>query len=411
MTLGESLADKVKKMLEQPSVGTPHVKTNKKYPTGWEPGVRYDKDTMSVITDAVPKLENEDSWKAAVEALGVSMPDGWKVTLVEAKYDGSAWQRQNEGEDATTAPVWRYKFRVDQTANSINADELFSVIDKHRARKKSAEEKPVNLTSTWILATGDWQLGKSDGDGAVGTVERILEATDKAVDRIRELKRLKRFPGTAALFLTGDCVEGFVSQGGGNVWRTNMTMTEQVRAYRRLVMHMTTTLANEVDNLQILAVPGNHGETFRIGKNLGTRVDDSWDLDAVVAVEEALRHKGDSYDHVRFTLPDVDESTVTVDLGGTIVGCAHGHLIQRGDVKKWIGEQARNMAPIGDAHLIITGHRHHLRVESMGPRTWIQVPAMESESTWWRNRTGEVSPPGMVSLLTGEKTWGDLAVH
>ena len=54
MTLGESLADKVKKMLEQPSVGTPHVKTNKKYPTGWEPGVRYDKDTMSVITDAVP---------------------------------------------------------------------------------------------------------------------------------------------------------------------------------------------------------------------------------------------------------------------------------------------------------------------------------------------------------------------
>jgi hypothetical protein len=35
---------------------------------------------------------------------------------------------------------------------------------------------------------------------------------------------------------------------------------------------------------------------------------------------------------------------------------------------------------------------------------------MESESVWWRHRTGEVSPPGMVSVLVGGGTWSELAV-
>jgi len=249
-----------------------------------------------------------------------------------------------------------------------------------------------------------------DGDGSEGTVQRILESTDRAVDRIREMKRLKRWPGAACLALTGDCVEGFVSQGGANIWRTNLTMTEQVRLYRRLVMQMTTTLAKEVDSLLVTAVPGNHGETVRIGGKMATRIDDSWDLDSVAAVAEALLMNPDAYGHVGFHLPQADEGEVVLDLHGTVTAIAHGHQVPRGDVSKWVAEHARNMTAVGDARLIITGHHHHLVIKAMGPRSWIQVPAMESESTWWKHRTGEISAPGMVSLLTGDGHWSDLAV-
>jgi hypothetical protein len=249
-----------------------------------------------------------------------------------------------------------------------------------------------------------------DGDGAEGTIERILEGTDKAIDRIRELKRLKRFPGSATLALTGDCVEGFLSQNGGNIWRTRLTMTEQVRLYRRLVMDMVVKLSKEVDSLLVTAVPGNHGETVRVAGKMATRMDDSWDLDSVVAVAEALAHNPDAYGHVAFHLPQPDQGEIVLDLAGTVTAIAHGHQAPRGDVPKWVAEHAKNMAPVGDAHLIITGHHHHLAMKTLGPRTWIQVPAMESKSDWWEHRTGEVSMPGMVSLLVSGGHWSDLAV-
>jgi predicted phosphodiesterase len=187
-------------------------------------------------------------------------------------------------------------------------------------------------------------------------------------------------------------------------------MTEQVRLYRRLVFEIVTRLAGETENLLVVAVPGNHGETVRLMGKMSTRMDDSWDIDAVIAVAETLQQNKAAYSHVKFVTPSKDEGTIVLDLGGTITAIAHGHQVKGGNVPKWVAEHAKNMAPVGDAHLIVTGHHHHLHIQTMGPRTWIQVPAMESESTWWREKTGEVSPPGMVSMLVGGRTWSDLAV-
>ena len=379
------------------------------YPNGWEPGVLHgDEGTLTVTTDRVPKLDDQDSWKAAVESLGVSIPEGWTIRLYEARYDPAAWHRDKEDGEAVTRPAWRYRFKIEQaSASSVPIDDLLEIITKHKPKKFSSQ--PLG-TKQWILATGDWQLGKIDGDGAQGTIDRILAATDRSIERIGELKRLKKWPGSAVLALTGDCVEGFNSQNGANIWRTNLTMTEQVRLYRRLVHHIVTRLSEEVDSLLVLAVPGNHGETVRTAGKMSTRIDDSWDIDAVIAVADALEQNKEAYGHVKFVTPAKDEGAIVLDFGGTITAVAHGHQAPRGGIPKWVDTHARNMAPVGDAHLIITGHHHKLHVESMGPRTWIQVPAMESESAWWKHRTGEVSASGMVSVLVGDQTWSELAI-
>jgi len=403
MTFSEKLND----LLSSPTSSFAQ-RNRPSYPTGWEPGVLHgDNGDLTVTTDLLPKIDDENSWKAAVESLGVSVPEGWSVRLYEARYDPAAWHRDTEDGEAVTRPAWRYRFKIEQTrVSEVNFDDLIELVDKHKPHKKSEDVG----TLQWILATGDWQLGKVDGDGVEGTVARIMESTDRSIERIKELKRLKKWPGNAVLVLTGDCVEGFVSQNGGNTWRTNLTMTEQVRLYRRLVYDIVSKLSEETENLLVIAVPGNHGETVRLAGKMATRMDDSWDVDAVVAVADAMERNKEAYGHVKFVTPMKDEGTIVLDLGGTITAVAHGHQVPRGDVPKWVAEHAKNMAPVGDAHLIITGHHHHLRIQSLGPRTWVQVPAMESESVWWRHRTGEVSPPGMVSVLVGAGTWSDLAI-
>lgn len=386
-------------------------RTREGYPTGWEPGVTIDATGNQVITTGlVNEMSNDkDSWKEAAESLGLKLPEGYTVEMYEARYDPAAWHRDEQGQEAVTRPIWRYKFKVVPVrADAVSYDDLIELIRKHKPGKPLPDCEITN--KHWILATGDWQLGKTDGDGYEGTISRILEALDSAILRIAELRKAGKWPGNAVLILTGDCVEGFLSQGGANIWRTNLTMTEQVKLYRRLLTEMIIRLSKVVEKLLVVGVPGNHGETVRVAGKMATRIDDSWDLDAIVTVSEILAQQPELYSHVTFVVPGKDEGEVILDLGGTITAIAHGHQVPGSNVPKWVAENAKNMSPVGDAHLVITGHKHHFKMEPMGPRWWIQVPAMESESTWWKHRTGDVSMPGMVSMIVGDGRWSDLAI-
>ena len=66
-------------------------------PSGWEPGVKFQADGTRIVT-LPPSVElgDESSWTAAVESLGVTVPSGFRVRLVEAKYDPAAWTILNK---------------------------------------------------------------------------------------------------------------------------------------------------------------------------------------------------------------------------------------------------------------------------------------------------------------------------
>lgn len=367
-------------------------------PAGWEPGVAWDGDSGTITTRPLEAPPND--WS---ELLSVWDLDPAEFEIIEpVQY--RAWDAGIGEGNVQRLFYYRANVRRRRVGES-SLDELLAALGKRKPKPPVASGSGLSYT---VLA-GDLQLGKPDGDGTEGTVERFLTKTDKAVARLKELRKAGRVVDSITLAWLGDCIEGNVSQGGAiaQAGRLDLTVSEQLRVYRRLMLHQIQQFAGLAERLVVPVVPGNHDEVERQGK-VQRRYDDSWAVEGAVAVADALKMHG-GYEHVSFVFPGRDELTVTLDVAGTPVGFAHGHQFGRDPVKWWSG-QAHGMQPIGSATLLLAAHLHHLRVEQTGAKTFLQIPALDGGSTWWRHRTGQDSPPGMVTVLIGDGGWGDLAV-
>jgi hypothetical protein len=370
-----------------------------KHPSGWEPGVAWDGDSGTLTSKP---LDSEPSdWS---ELLAVWDLDPAVFEVIEP-VQFRAWDAPDP--EGGLRRLYYYKAAIRRRVESRESvEELLAVLGKKRPKK------PPQASGdgfAYCVPAGDLQIGKPDGDGSEGTVERFATKTDAAVARLKELRKLGRRIDEIVLPWLGDCVEGLVSQGGAlaAAGRLDLTMTEQLRVYRRLMLHQIQQFAPLAERIIVPVVPGNHDEVQRVGK-VQRRYDDSWALEGAVAVADALK-LAPGYEHVSFVFPGRDELTITLDIAGTPVGFAHGHQFGRDPVKWWSG-QAHGMQPIGSATLLLAAHLHHLRVEQGGAKTFIQIPALDGGSTWWRHKTGQDAPAGMVSMLVGHGGWKDLVV-
>jgi hypothetical protein len=243
-----------------------------------------------------------------------------------------------------------------------------------------------------MVPVGDLQVGKPDGGGTAGTIERFARLTEAVAQRILAS------PGgrVEALVLPwlGDCIEGLVSQNGR--LPLDISVTEAVRVVRRLMLHQLAVLAPLADRILVPVLAGNHDEVSRLRKMPET---DSWAIDAASAVQDALELSG-KYGHVTFLYPDPGELTVSVDIGGQVLAFTHGHVASSPDrIPDWWKGQAIGRQPAGEADLLVTAHFHHFRAQAIGGnRTWIQIPALDGGSDWFRNKKGEDVPGGMVSM-------------
>lgn len=377
-------------------------------PKGWEPGVRMEPTGVRIVTTPqMPVAGGEEEWRKAVESLGIEIPEGWSVRVVEMRYDPAAWHRDEEGGDAVTRPVWRYRFAVEPHITRDDADwqDIREMIKSYR---RGEREVPTG-DSAFVVVTGDLQIGKSDGDGSSGTVKRFLDGTTAAVYRLRELRRTGRKVGVVYLIWPGDCIEGFNSQGGRLAWRNDLTLTEQIRVVRRLMIAQVRAFAPLAEKVVLVSVPGNHDEAVRTGDKQSTRFDDSFAVDAAVSVADALDLNPEMFSHCSVVTVAPDELVLTLDICGTIVTVAHGHQFRK-SAMDWWAKQAHGMQTAGRATLLISGHFHHLRVEQSGAKTWLQTPALDGGSTWFRHSAGVEAPPGTMTLMVGGGAWSDLAL-
>jgi predicted phosphodiesterase len=195
-------------------------------------------------------------------------------------------------------------------------------------------------------------------------------------------------------------MEGFVSQGGKNAWRTELTLTEQLRLTRRLFLYAIDQFAPLTERLTVVSVPGNHDEAVRSPGM--TTYDDSFAVDALVAVTDAMQLNPAVYGHVETFIPRRDELSVTLDVNGTVLTHYHGHQHRRGKHWEWWQGSSfdRRYPDLYQADVALSAHGHTFQLDTKGDRTWIMTPAQEQESTWWRHRTGDRGAPGALIFTT-----------
>lgn len=365
------------------------------HPSGWDPGCEDNGYTGHIVTQ--PSLTPIKSYEDVLRFNGLD-PDG--VEVVEP-VQSRAWDVTVGGE---TSRYYYHRINWRRKRPGLDVDGLLADIRKWRVK---APEKVTGGVS-FVVAMGDLQLGKVDGDGVEGTVDRVRAGINESVARLKELR--KKTPVEAVyLVWLGDCIEGFTSQGGTLQWRVGLTLTEQVRILRRLMLAQIKAFAPLAQRVVVVSIPGNHDEAVRNGGKMSTRYDDSWAVEAAVSVGDLLQENPEAFGHVRVWTPKRDELTVTLNVSGTICGFAHGHQFGK-DPEKWWANQAHGMQAIGEATILFGAHKHHLRVIQSGFKTFMQTPALDGGSTWWRHQTGQDSPPGLLTALVGGGSWSDLAV-
>ena len=328
-------------------------------------------------------------------------PAVWEIVSARK----SLWQSGDKWLEAR-----KVSFRKRSQATTIAPVDIEAIMSRYTLDRGL----PVNYTRERLLMVpaGDLQLGKPDGGGSAATIERFCRITDDIADEVKK----EGFNTSLILPWMGDCIEGMVSQKGRLVASLDLTITQQVRAYRRLMMHQIGMLAPLAVKILIPVLPGNHDETYR---EQAMPVHDSWAIEGASAVADWMSGRP-GYEHVEFVFPEPGELGITVDVGTEavpyVISFHHGHSASTpaGIIPWWKG-QSHGRQHAGRADMLVTAHFHHLRVEHTGGnRTWLQIPALDGGSDWYRLRSGEHGVTGIVSveLTPGRgQGWKGLTVH
>lgn len=336
-------------------------------------------------------------------------PDEWEIAnWYKGKYGNHELVVDDNGDpvlDAFGVQVERYSMetvkyhfkKVSQEAvrARLCVDEALAILQDHQP----VAVRPAG-SHGFLVLIGDMQFGKIDGDGVAGTLQRTIDCLQRAADALLMYRQIVDIGHVHVAWL-GDHIEGFVSQGGANAWRTNLPLNEQIRLTRRVMLYALKLFAPLAERVSMAAVPGNHGEPVRFQGTGITRYDDSHDTEALIAVKDAADLMPEAFGHVEFYVPDTDELIVTVEVAGTIVAHSHGHKHRVGrHFEWWRGQAFARDSAMHMVDLLVEGHLHHEHIETDGTRTFIQVPSMESESTWFKHTSGTSGNPGLIVAIT-----------
>jgi len=372
-------------------------------PAGWEPGVAWDGTKGTLTTE--PLTEAPKDWSELLAVWGLDPAIHEVIEPVGFR----AWDGAVKLADGTTGKQRMYYYRANvrlrQNNGSADIEQMLADIRSHVPAPRPAPDGGV----AFIVCLNDWQVGKADGDGTAGIIQRILNAIDTVEARIEDLRTIGHQLDALYIVGLGDMIENCGDHYAQQTWRTELTLTEQLRVTRQLIVKAITRWATLFDKVVVAAVQGNHGEVRKDGKSF-TDFADNMDTDVFACAYEVLQANPEAYGHVSFVFPQGQELTLTLDCAGTRVGLVHGH--QFSNVQKvtdWWAKQAHGRQPIGDADLLLTAHFHHLRLME-DVKTWIQAPALDGGSDWWRHRSGNDAPPGVLTLVVGRGSWSDLQV-
>lgn len=362
-------------------------------PQGWKPFVSYDD---AVAEGQTPPLHEDASEADILSSLGLAAQD-WEVTRIKV----SKWQSSGD---------WLTAYRVSarrRVAGSalLNTEELLAEARGWAVTPRLAQRGSESL----VVCLADWQIGKGERGGSAAAIDRILTAGQGVVERVEELRAIGRQIGSITVLCLGDIVESCSGFYPAQTATVDLDTRGQVRVSWQLLTALLRMWAPLVERVDVVPVGGNHGEV-RSGASSAQVMGSADNLDLLVceAARDVLAERAD-LSHVKFHLPD-NPLIAVYDVSGVAIGVTHGHLMGGGSnpaakAEKWWKGQAFGRGDLADARILVTGHYHHLALAewSEDGRTWIQTPAMDGGSQWFRDISGQSARTGMLTFLAGRR--------
>jgi len=352
----------------------------------WTPGVEWTGTEGTLTTDTVA---GDPAWEQILRAWDL---DPAEFQIVEPVLFNS-WG----GPDG----LLNRQFKARVIRRSSAPVDLEALV--REAMRKKPKKRTIEGEATLSVVLADWQIGKADHGGVEATIERVLAGRDGVLARARELRKMGRPVSRLNVLWTGDSIEGCLGHYPSQTFAVELDRRDQVKVTRRLLAESLQSWAPHFEEIIVAAVAGNHGEN-RNGNKAFTGTQDNDDLAIVEQVSEILAANPDAFGHVRFAIAS-DALTLTIPCEEWIIGITHGHVARasgtaEAKLRRWWEGQAAGRQPIGDADILVTGHYHHLRVADWGGCVWLQAPALEGGSEWWRVATGQASQIGMLTFVT-----------
>ena len=364
----------------------------------WTPGVTWMGDEGTITT---PPVEGEvhPDWSGVLKMWGLDPEHFAVVEPVLFNVWGDTLGILNR--------QWKGKVVRKGRQETADIESLIAEIKKHKPR----ERKEIEGGASLVVCASDWQVGKRDGDGLKGLVGRWLQAIDDVEFRLKELKKLGRPIDSITVLCLGDLVEGCDGHYDIQTFTVEVDRRDQVKIARRLLRDALIRWSRVVPSITVAAIGGNHGENRKNGKSF-TTLGDNDDVALVESVAEIFQANPEAYGHIKFAIP-TDELSLTLEVHGQIIGITHGHLARSGQgvegkLRRWIADQTLGRQKIGDCDILVTGHYHSFKLADWGGVKWLQAPALDGGSVWWRQSTGEIADVGVLTFLVSSQGVSDI---
>lgn len=365
-------------------------------PSGWEPYTEY----TDMIGEAIVRLPSPKSTDKDLLITAGFNPDEWQI---KGPINTRKWMRY-DGE-------WLYYYKFDVVAGESvessqkHVDDIIASI-----RNRNTKTGPVRGgKDAFLFLMSDTQVGKAEnGLGTEDTVARYIDSVDQAVQRIKDLRAIGHKMPHGVIVGLGDIVESCTNFYSNQLFTVDRNQRDQNKIARELIYYTIDAFLPLFDRLTVASVAGNHGENRNDGKMVTDEADNA-DVACFESVKEAYDRTG--HYNIEWIIPQ-HELSIAIDMGGVSVGFTHGHVFRKGSTiqqkaVEWFKGQVFGGGHVKDCKILISGHFHHFLATQVGVRTLFQTPAMDPGSKWVSDCSGEITPPGVLTMrITADEPVG-----
>lgn len=324
--------------------------------------------------------------------------------VVDDTVRSSTWQQSKalENGDRDVVNLYSYSARFRRkTSSHIDVQGIVGGIRNWKpsiARFRAVASKPVSL----VVGLADWQLGKGEGDGTKGTLERLERSLEGVTQYVRSLSEQGLNLDHLVLANLGDHTENVAGSYASQTHTVDLNMRDPLTLALEVNMQWIKTLVPMFNKATYSACMCNHGQLSR-GQGRDNVTDDADNATGLIG--DTLRtvcNLHDDLKDIEWVVPR-GEMITTFEASGVKIASAHGHKIS-GKEEDWLAKQSQYLTRVHDfsPDLWLTAHKHHADLKDFGPYTRIQATTVDPGSKYFLDRSGMYSRPGTTVFLAGE---------